>query len=693
MGSPSELDLGQVTDRLGCRYLVTTSLPADEAVAIGRRNLFIKIYALEQGAAAHAPPQPDDPAISRLAAGPGTGLASCGALLAPDVPALWWIGGMPDTDHVAQAARAIASARNIAADLIVIDLGAVLAATIAPAATAALTEILGATHVLSDPSAATGGRIVALPRSTPGPIARDAVACRWAVARGDLDAARRTVAGMAEGPAGAWRTGGLRGLIALRALSSLLAGMDQEAETLGDLLVRMHRDPANDPRVAASLGDARRAPGRWLLLALHLAHVDGAAAAIAALPQAVADGSGQAGAPPAAVWAGFATALPEDPRLRVAIANGLSARGWRDAAAHLLDLVLTAPESGAGPLFDAGKALDALDQPARAAAAYRRVLALEPDHAAAHNNLAMILFLDGAFAAAWAHHEWRFAAKGLTRAPLPGAELTTADVTGQTILVRGEQGIGDHLQFARYARALHERGNRVVFAVRDEMLAFLRAQDFVAAAYGNGDCLPAYDAHVDLLSLGRLFGAPVDPVTTSATPYLRADPARVEVWRRRLAHLPSPRVAIAWAGNPRHYNDRNRSIPASSLFAALGTLPVRCVSLQKGLPAGFGFPAHVLDIAGDLHDLMDAAAAVQCVDLVISVDTAMAHLAGGLGRPVWILLPRPCDWRWMRAGSRTPWYRQARLFRQPVPGGWDAVLDAVAAALRDGAQPVAGDDA
>jgi hypothetical protein len=685
MASPLEFDLGQVAERLGCRYLIATGLTAAELTGIGRLGLFIKIYALEDGPQGPGLEQPEDPAISTLRLGRCAGLAACGPMLAPEVPAVWWLGGFADAAQLVQAARTIAGARNIAADLILAEVPAATPdMTDAPGndgLSGALQEILGATHILDFAARAHRHAAVVLPRLGPGPQARTAISCRLAIARGDLSAATSLADTMATGPANRSRGGALRGAIATRRLSSVLAQTDPVADLMGNLLARAHRRPRVDPRIETILHDGSSAIGARLVLALHLAHVEGATEAVAALPQATQDGSDATGGWPVALWKDFAAALPEDPHLRVSVATGLSARGFQHGARQILDLVLATPGIAASGLFEVGKALDVLGEPGRAAEAYRQALILQPDHAAAHNNLAMLLFLGGDFRTAWVHHEWRFAAKGLVRQALPGSRLRTSDVTDASILVLGEQGIGDHIQFARYARALYARGNRIIFAVRDDLVGFLGAQEFVATAIGNGHPMPACDAHIDLLSLGWLFDAPSADPPACAAPYIGVDPERLEAWRRRLAHMPAPRVAIAWAGNPLHYNDRNRSIPADAILEALGRVPLQFISLQKNLPSGLRLPGNFADVGGALHDLMDAAAVIRLCDLVVSVDTAMAHLAGALGQPVWVLLPRPCDWRWMREGSTTPWYPQARLFRQERPGDWSGVLKAVAATL------------
>jgi hypothetical protein len=188
--------------------------------------------------------------------------------------------------------------------------------------------------------------------------------------------------------------------------------------------------------------------------------------------------------------------------------------------------------------------------------------------------------------------------------------------------------------------------------------------------------VPATDFQCALLSLPLAFGTTPQTVPDTV-PYLRADPALVEHWRRRLGPAGTPRVGIAWSGNPVHKNDRNRSLPLA-LFRQLATEPWQFVSLQPEVRASDRAALEtwpgLLDLGPELRDFADTAALLQSLDLVISVDTSVAHLAGALGRPVWILLPHNPDWRWLMGRSDTPWYPSARLYRQPATSAWPPVL-------------------
>ncbi len=376
---------------------------------------------------------------------------------------------------------------------------------------------------------------------------------------------------------------------------------------------------------------------------------------------------------PVAIWKLLAQTLPDDPLLRLRLGEALALDGSRAEALTALKGVRALPGATAQQIFESGNALGGLGEDQEAAAAYRSALAADPAHAAAHNNLAMLLFLDGNFEAAWGHHEWRFAAKGLSRPQLPGTGLTTPDIAGKTIFLHGEQGLGDNVQFLRYAKRLHDRGNRILVGVRDELVGLFRAQDYVDAVIGDGGTIPPFDHHCAMLSLPHVFRTSMDSIPADI-PYLRVPGQTKAIWKARLAGARGPRIGVAWSGNPVHHNDPRRSISGSLFLATFEDLPVTLISLQKPWPDATARPAGMLDPGSDLGDLADTAAVIDELDLVIAVDTSPAHLAGALGRPLWLLLPSPCDWRWTRTGERTPWYPQARLFRQRTPGDWGEVL-------------------
>jgi hypothetical protein len=238
--------------------------------------------------------------------------------------------------------------------------------------------------------------------------------------------------------------------------------------------------------------------------------------------------------------------------------------------------------------------------------------------------------------------------------------------------------VGDTLQFCRFipqAAALA----RVVVACPPSLKTLLQGLPNVAEV-AVGKPVPAYDMHCPLMSLPALLGIPPERFAETV-PYLQADPAAAAVWRARLADLPGPRVGVVWAGNPAYPADRKRSVPFEKLAPLLALPGVSFVSLQMGEAAAAGQSRFAFDAAPLIGDYADTAALIEALDLLISVDTSAAHLAGALGRPVWLLNRADTDWRWLLERSDTPWYPTMRLFRQPAPGDWSFVVRSVAEAV------------
>jgi tetratricopeptide (TPR) repeat protein len=326
-----------------------------------------------------------------------------------------------------------------------------------------------------------------------------------------------------------------------------------------------------------------------------------------------------------------------------------------------------------------GRFAEALDE-------YGRAIALKPDYAEAHFNRAHALLLSGNFAEGWAEYEWRFAVAGDQRRfaqPLWAGE----PLAGRTILVHAEQGFGDTIQFVRYAALLAARGARVVLEAPQPLLRLLASAPGIAEWVAAGAALPRFDCHCPLLSLPRVLATELATIP-AATPYLAASPERVGYWRDRLppARL---RVGIAWQGNPRARHDRSRSIPLRE-FAPLAAIPgIRLVSLQQhdgldqlqALPAGMRVETLGAEFDAGPDAFLDTAAVMGELDLIVTCDTAIAHLAGALGRPVFVLLADHPDWRWLTGRDDSPWYPSMRLFRQTEPGDWSGPVTNVAAAL------------
>jgi hypothetical protein len=256
-------------------------------------------------------------------------------------------------------------------------------------------------------------------------------------------------------------------------------------------------------------------------------------------------------------------------------------------------------------------------------------------------------------------------------------------LAGRTILLHVEQGLGDTLQFIRYAPLVKALGGTVIFGCPEPLVGLLAGAPGIDSLVLPEDPLPPFDVHAPLMSLPHLLGTTLQTIPADV-PYLSADPAATARWRSELNAVAGLKVGIAWSGSPRHPADRWRSIPLKH-FGRLASLPdVKLYSLQKGPGseqlARADFP--IEDWGARWPDMAATAAAVESLDLVIACDTALVHLAGALAKPVWIALPVAPDWRWLLGRSDSPWYPTARLFRQQAWGEWDAVFDEIAAALQ-----------
>jgi tetratricopeptide (TPR) repeat protein len=317
-----------------------------------------------------------------------------------------------------------------------------------------------------------------------------------------------------------------------------------------------------------------------------------------------------------------------------------------------------------------------------AEALLRGVLADAPGSADAHVFLACLLLGDGRYGEGWEHYEWRTAGIGYTP-DLPGPNWDGSDLAGRTLLVVSDEGFGDFINFCRFIPVAARQG-RVAVQVPPLLLRLALRLKGVWQVVPRGAALPAFDLHCSATSLARACRAGTQPILADI-PYLRGDPADAAEWRARLAELPGRKVGLVCAGNPDQYIDPVRSIPFSA-FAPLGGIAgVSFVSLQKGARPDPGAGLPLQDWTAELLDFADTAALIENLDLVIAVDTAVAHLAGAVGRPVWLLnrWDGGTDPRWLRGRTDSPWYPTMRIFRQPAFGDWASVIDAVRTALAE----------
>jgi Flp pilus assembly protein TadD len=341
-----------------------------------------------------------------------------------------------------------------------------------------------------------------------------------------------------------------------------------------------------------------------------------------------------------------------------------------------------------------GNALRNKGQFQEAVAAYRQAIALRPDFAEAHYNLGSMLLAWGNFQPGWEEYEWRWKCKGF---PSPARNFAQAQWDGcpleaRTLLLYAEQGLGDAIQFIRYLPLVAQRGGRIIIECQAELQRLFQTMAGICQVVAFGQPLPAFDLHCPLLSLPRVFGTNLANIP-HIVPYLSPDPALVDAWSRTLG---SPdgrlRVGLAWAGSPRFKGDRTRSLnlqQLAPLAAAAEARPtargVKFYSLQKDAageqaknpPVGL----ELVDLGPKLNDFADTAAVMSLMDLIITTDTSVPHLAGALARPVWVMLQFMPDWRWLWDRDDSPWYPTMRLFRQPRIGDWDSVIARVVEAL------------
>lgn len=337
-----------------------------------------------------------------------------------------------------------------------------------------------------------------------------------------------------------------------------------------------------------------------------------------------------------------------------------------------------------------GVALEAQGETDAALAHYDAAIASAPNDASVRWNKALFLLRSGRYVEAWGLHEWRWAdgkAGPLRHYPGRPLWLGGSSIKDKTLLLYAEQGLGDAIQFARYVPMVVAAGARVVLEMFASLKGLFDGISGVQMIYA-GDTLPAFDLHCPLMSLPLAFGTTLDTIPQDI-PYIVPDPDRVAVWQAQLGTSDRLRVGVVWKGNPKNPGNAARSIPVEVLKGIL-LEGVDFLCLQNDpAPAEIAVlqPFEHVRVSGrELGDFNNTAALVACCDLVISVDTAMAHLAGAMGKPTWVLLAGRSDWRWLKDRTDSPWYPSARLFRQAQQGEWQGVVNAVRTAVAERAE-------
>jgi len=393
---------------------------------------------------------------------------------------------------------------------------------------------------------------------------------------------------------------------------------------------------------------------------------------------------------PAEAVASFQKAVefrPEDKELLCNLGMALFREGrLEEALARCGEALRIAPDLAEAHV-NMGSAYHAQLKLEEALACFDRALLLKPALAQAHFSKALALLQMGDCERGWTEYEWRQACPFMPppwHGPQPAWDGSALE--GRTLLLRGEQGTGDVLQFIRFIPLVQQLGGNVIVEVDKPLMPLLRTCAGIDQVFARWEYLPPFDVHAFLLSLPRLLGTPRATLPDSV-PYMAAEPTQAAYWRNELNALPRAfKVGICWQGNRTQTVDRQRSLPLGEFAPVAAVEGVHLVSLQKGYGTeqlkalGDRFP--VTDLGSRLKTFMDTAALLMILDLVVTVDTACAHLAGALGVPVWIALPFNPDWRWLLGREDSPWYPTARLFRQTTPGAWSDVFRRIGEALR-----------
>jgi tetratricopeptide (TPR) repeat protein len=339
-------------------------------------------------------------------------------------------------------------------------------------------------------------------------------------------------------------------------------------------------------------------------------------------------------------------------------------------------------------LCNRGKVFQELRRFDEAVSSYEGAIRVRQDYPDAHYNHALCLLLTGDFERGWTEYEWRWRLEQLKEQDRRFSQplwLGDSDIANKIILLHAEQGFGDTIQFSRYVPFVAALGARVVLEVPTQLYDLMKTLEGVTQIIARGDALPDFDLRCPLLSLPLAFNTRKETIP-STTPYLHALSPAITAWDARLGPKRRPRIGLAWSGSLAHKNDQYRSMSLSTLLPLLD-VDATFVSLQKDVRSNDVATLHdrsdILDVGGDLRDFSDTAALIANLDLIISVDTSVVHLAGALGKPVWILLPFIPDWRWLLDRNDSLWYPTVQLFRQDETRSWPLLVNRVREKLKN----------
>ena len=375
---------------------------------------------------------------------------------------------------------------------------------------------------------------------------------------------------------------------------------------------------------------------------------------------------------------------PDDATAYINLGNVLRQLGRLEVAtaAHR-HAVKLAPDT-AEAHYNLGLVLRDTGQSEEAIGCFDKTLELAPEHPDCRWDRSLSLLQKGDLKGGFEEYEWRWKLGQNPPREFSQPLWDGSDLKGKTILLHHEQGFGDMIHFARYIPMVKARGGTIVVEVPAALSRLFSTIDGVGQVVNAGSELPKFDVYAPMMSLARIFGTTSETIP-AIVPYLKAPDAHAAQLPATLS--PHRKIGIAWAGRPTHVNDANRSCSFNHFIELMGIPQTTLYSLQNGPAADdiaeAGCEALIMNLGNKLRDFADTAAVIAQLDMVISVDTAIAHLAGALGKPVWVVLPYPGDWRWLLDRDDSPWYPTARLFRQNRPGSWTPVFDRLRRALHD----------
>ena len=366
------------------------------------------------------------------------------------------------------------------------------------------------------------------------------------------------------------------------------------------------------------------------------------------------------------------------------LGNVLQEQGKLDEAVASYRQALRLEPAYFDALNNLGNTLRAQGKLAESAAAYERALHVKPDNPQVRMSRALCWLQMGDFERGWAEYEWRLNCKEFSIPAFRHPRWDGSPLQGRPILLYADHGLGDSIQFIRYAPMVKARGGRVIVACQAPLARLMATCPGVDQVVAEGSLLPDFAFYAPLMSLPRIFGTSLASIPAQV-PYLAAETALVEQWHRELGQGGGFRIGIAWQGNPRYLRDRQRSFRLGQLEPLAHFAGVRLFSIQKGFGieqiAELDGRFAVTDIGSRFTDFMDTAAVMREIDLVITLDSSLAHLAGALGAPAWVAIPIAADWRWLTEREDSPWYPTMRLFRQKRWGDWDEVFERMAGEL------------